>query len=139
MIGTKKLKLSAFITYLVLFFSMIFVVIFLYLGINILLINIYKNNFFISRSTSELLSAIMNSLFSSTNNITIEITFPKGEMEIYFFDENITVKKGKEFFSSKIFKPSYINFNISNNVIKTTSFHNTKILIIKINDEIRII
>ncbi|MEM5871204.1 MAG: hypothetical protein QXX04_02500, partial [Candidatus Aenigmatarchaeota archaeon] len=69
----------------------------------------------------------------------IEITFPKGEMEIYFFDENITVKKGKEFFSSKIFKPSYINFNISNNVIKTTSFHNTKILIIKINDEIRII
>ncbi|MBU5682585.1 MAG: hypothetical protein KQA34_02660 [Candidatus Aenigmarchaeota archaeon] len=139
MIGTKKLKLSAFITYLVLFFSMIFVVIFLYLGINILLINIYKNNFFVSRSTSELLSAIMNSLFSSTNNITIEITFPKGEMEIYFFDENITVKKGKEFFSSKIFKPSYINFNISNNVIKTTSFHNTKILIIKINDEIRII
>ncbi|MEM5824409.1 MAG: hypothetical protein QXW04_00010 [Candidatus Aenigmatarchaeota archaeon] len=139
MIGTKKLKLSAFITYLVLFFSMIFVVIFLYLGINILLINIYKNNFFISRSTSELLSAIMNSLFSSTNNITIEITFPKGEMEIYFFDENITVKKGKEFFSSKIFKPSYINFNISNNVIKTTSFHNTRILIIKINDEIRII
>ncbi|MEM5833983.1 MAG: hypothetical protein QXH68_01115 [Candidatus Aenigmatarchaeota archaeon] len=139
MIGTKKLKLSAFITYLVLFFSMIFVVIFLYLGINILLINIYKNNFFLSRSTSELLSAIMNSLFSSTNNITIEITFPKGEMEIYFFDENITVKKGKEFFSSKIFKPSYINFNISNNVIKTTSFHNTRILIIKINDEIRII
>lgn len=139
MIGTKKLKLSAFITYLVLFFSMIFVVIFLYLGINILLINIYKNNFFVSRSTSELLSAIMNSLFSSTNNITIEITFPKGEMEIYFFDENITVKKGKEFFSSKIFKPSYINFNISNNVIKTTSFHNTRILIIKINDEIRII
>ncbi|MEM0324649.1 MAG: hypothetical protein QXW35_01995 [Candidatus Aenigmatarchaeota archaeon] len=139
MIGTKKLKLSAFITYLVLFFSMIFVVIFLYLGINILLINIYKNNFFVSRSTSELLSAITNSLFSSTNNITIEITFPKGEMEIYFFDENITVKKGKEFFSSKIFKPSYINFNISNNVIKTTSFHNTRILIIKINDEIRII
>ncbi|MEM5820623.1 MAG: hypothetical protein QW678_03235 [Candidatus Aenigmatarchaeota archaeon] len=139
MIKIKKLKLSAFITYLVLFFSMIFVIIFLYLGINILLINIYKNNFFISKSTSEFLSAIMNSLFSSTNNITIEITFPKEEMEIYFFDENITVKKGKEFFSSKIFKPSYINFNVSNNVIKTTSFYNTKILIIKVNDEIKII
>ncbi|MEM5830644.1 MAG: hypothetical protein QXO40_00350 [Candidatus Aenigmatarchaeota archaeon] len=139
MIKIKKLKLSAFITYLVLFFSMIFVIIFLYLGINILLINIYKNNFFISKSTSEFLSANMNSLFSSTNNITIEITFPKEEMEIYFFDENITVKKGKEFFSSKIFKPSYINFNISNNVIKTTSFYNTKILIIKVNDEIKII
>lgn len=134
-----KFKLSVFINYLILFFSMIFVVIFLYLGFNIILVSIYENNYFVSKNSAEFLASIMNYVFSTTNNLTIEIIFPKTEMKFFFFENNITVKKGNDQFSSKIFKPNYISLILTNNEIETTTFFNTVIIIHKINNEIRIV
>lgn len=136
----KKIKFSVFTSYMILFFSMIFVAIFLYIGFDIILTNIYKNNYFISRNAAELLASILNYVFSSTNNISIELIFPPTEMKIYFYKESIMVEKGKEYFSFKIFKPNYISLSISNNVIEMPNFFDIgKIGIFKINDEIIII
>lgn len=131
------MKLSAFITYMILFFSMIFVLIILYFGINIILINIYKNNFFVLKNSAIFFSSVFNSLFSSSNNVTIRVIFPKAGLKIYIYRENITLKRGNEIFSANLFLPNYIF--LENKEIETSEEYNTEILIVKLNDKVEII
>lgn len=131
------MKSSAFITYLILFFSGIFVVIMIYFAVNILIINIVKGNYITSKYSAEFFASVLNSLFSSTTNISIVITIPKTEASFYFYEENVTVKIGNDVYSEKIFKPNYIVLKVKNPIIANKNFQ-TQILINKINDEVEI-
>jgi len=133
-----KMKGSSFITYLILFFSGIFIVIMIYFAINILIINIVKSNYIASKHSAEFFANTLNSLFSSTANVSLIVTLPKINAKFYFFEDNVTVKIGNDVYSEKIFKPDYIELKVKNNPITARKEFQTQIFITKINNEIKI-
>jgi len=130
------MKSSAFTTYLILFFSGIFVVIIVYFAINILMIEIFKSNYLASKQSAKVLANILNSVFSSTANVTIMIVFPKTEGKIFFYEDNVTVIIGNDVYSEKIFKPTYIVLEVTPITLSKTV--PISLVIEKINDKVSI-
>lgn len=131
------MKSSAFITYLILFFSGIFVVIMVYFSVNILFINIVKKNYIISKQSAEFFANVLSSVSSSSSNLSIILTLPPSEMKIYFFENNVTVYIKNEKYSEVYFKPSYIVLDVKNPITANKQFP-SKIIISKVNDKITI-
>jgi len=131
----ESMKLSAFITYLILFFSILIVLILMIFGWNVIVFYLLKKDWFNSKLAAESLSSILNGIFSSTYNVSLFLVIPK-DYEIIFYEENVTVKVGDSYFSSKIFKPSYIKI-VNSPIVKKCS-EICEISILKISDEIYI-
>jgi len=132
------MKGSSFITYLLLFFSGIFVVIMIYFAINILIINIVKSNYIASKRSAEFFANTLNSLFSSTANVSLIIILPKIDAKFYFYEDRVIAEIGKDVYSEKIFKPNYISLKVKNNPIVVRKEFQTQIFITKINNEVKI-
>ncbi|MEM0480581.1 MAG: hypothetical protein QXQ14_00095 [Candidatus Aenigmatarchaeota archaeon] len=130
------LKASAFITYLILFFSMLFISIILIYGFQIILFFFLKRSWFESKLAAETIASILNNIFSSSYNVSLIIKLPPKNLKINIYSENVTVSLEKNFYASKLFKPSYIK-------LKETSLECIEnlicnIFISKVNDEISI-
>lgn len=133
------MKLSAFITYLTLFFSMIFVVIIIYFGLNIFLVSIYKENFLVSRGLATSLASIINYLASSTNNVSLMLNLPRRDIKVFFYRDNVTVEMGNDFFSARIYLPNYIILKSNSEFIESSEDFAGTILMVKTNNEIEVI
>lgn len=108
------MKSSVFITYLILFFSILIIGILMIFAWEILSFYIIKRNWFNSKLSSESLASILNLVFSSTyENISVYLLLPPNDLKVIFSDESITVNISNGIYVSKIFKPSYIYLNTS--------------------------
>ncbi len=129
------MKTTVLISYIVLFFSLIFVVLILFFGFNIIFYNIIDTRLLSSKYVAQTLASIINSIFSSPNNISLIIVMPPREMKIYFFDSNVTVYIGKEKYEAKYYKPNYIYLNVTNPLETVEEIKNC-LYVIKIDDKI---
>jgi hypothetical protein len=132
------MKSSAFITYMILFFSVLIITVLILYGSEILIFFLLKGNYINSKLASETISSILSIISSTTYNASLIIYVPPKDLEIFFGNENITVKIKGSTFSSKIFKPNYIKINETKK--ECPSFFNSPcpIIITKIDNEIEI-
>jgi hypothetical protein len=132
------MKSSAFITYMILFFSVLIITVLILYGSEILIFFLLKGNYINSKLSSETLSSILSIISSSTYNASLIIYVPPKDLEIFFGNENITVKIKDSTSFSKIFKPNYIKINETKK--ECPSFFNSlcPIIITKIDNEIEI-
>jgi len=132
------MKSSAFITYMVLFFSVLIITVLILYGSEILIFFLLKGNYINSKLASETISSILSIASSTTYNASLIIYVPPKDLEIFFGSDNVTVKIKGSAFSSKIFKPNYVKINEIKK--ECPSFFNSPcpIIITKIDDEIEI-
>lgn len=106
---------------------------------NIIFINVFKKNFLVSRDVANLLSSVLTLVGSSTNNVSVVLTFPKVPMKINIDRENVTVEIGKEKYFSKVYLPYYIYLKKDEEFLETNEMFNVKLVLVKINDKIEVL